>query len=347
MLLKNFTRGLVRLSASPRPSPVSALRLFSSNPPDVNTARVEEVREAAHARLQGRKKFYKETGVKVLERIEPDAVDSPISSGVDGGSGGTRVGKSSPPESALPEKLYTVTLDGRAIKSPAKNPLAVPSLPLALTIANEWDYQVDYIEPDSMPLMKIASTAIDQVNAEPEYVRENCLRYLRNDTVCYWATDSEDDRLLKKNQEEKWKKLHEWIESEEGLGHKPAFTTGLTFFGGLPHPPELVEEAEARLERMDVWELTMMQSVTMEAKSFFIGLAVVEGALTAEEAIDASRVEEEFQIEQWGLVEGGHDMDQLNNGIQIRASVVFKDMLEAGVEGGEGGDDDNAGGGGG
>ena len=128
--------------------------------------------------------------------------------------------------------------------------------------------------------------------------------------------------------------LHEWIESEEGLGHKPAFTTGLTFFGGLPHPPELVEEAEARLERMDVWELTMMQSVTMEAKSFFIGLAVVEGALTAEEAIDASRVEEEFQIEQWGLVEGGHDMDQLNNGIQIRASVVFKDMLEAGVEGG-------------
>ena len=58
-----------------------------------------------------------------------------------------------------------------------------------------------------MPLMKIASTAIDQVNAEPEYVRENCLRYLRNDTVCYWATDSEDDRLLKKNQEEKWKKV--------------------------------------------------------------------------------------------------------------------------------------------
>ena len=80
---------------------------------------------------------------------------------------------------------------------------------------------------------------------------------------------------------------------------------------------------------MDAWNLTLMQSVTMEAKSFFVGLAVVEGVLTAEEAIEASRVEEEFQIEQWGLVEGGHDMDQLNNGIQIRASVVFKDMLEA------------------
>lgn len=155
------------------------------------------------------------------------------------------------------------------------------------------------------------------------------MSYLRNDTVCYWATDDEDDRLLKRAQEQKWKKLHEWIESKEGFNCKPAFTDGLTFLKGLPHPTELVEEAERRLERMDAWNLTLMQSVTMEAKSFFVGLAVVEGVLTAEEAIEASRVEEEFQIEQWGLVEGGHDMDQLNNGIQIRASVVFKDMLEA------------------
>ena len=70
-----------------------------------------------------------------------------------------------------------------------------------------------------------------------------------------------------------------------------------------------------------------MQAVVMEAKSFIVGLGVLEDFITNEEAIDASRVEEEFNIEQWGLVEGGHDLDQLNNSVQINSAVVFLQLL--------------------
>ena len=34
----------------------------------------------------------------------------------------------------------------------------------------------------------------------------------------------------------------------------------------------------------------------------------------------ASRLEEEFQVEIWGVVEGGHDMDRLNNSIALAAA---------------------------
>jgi len=49
----------------------------------------------------------------------------------------------------------------------------------------------------------------------------------------------------------------------------------------------------------------------------------------ANKAIRAARVEEEFQIEAWGLVEGQHDYDRLNCSIQVRSSkLLAKCILE-------------------
>ncbi len=42
---------------------------------------------------------------------------------------------------------YPVLLDGRAIKTPAKNTLAAPVRSLAEAIAAEWDAQVDHVDP--------------------------------------------------------------------------------------------------------------------------------------------------------------------------------------------------------
>jgi ATP synthase F1 complex assembly factor 2 len=37
----------------------------------------------------------------------------------------------------------------------------------------------------------------------------------------------------------------------------------------------------------------------------------------------ASRLEEEIQLELWGLVEGGHDIDRLNNAVSLTAVNMF------------------------
>jgi ATP synthase F1 complex assembly factor 2 len=45
-------------------------------------------------------------------------------------------------------------------------------------------------------------------------------------------------------------------------------------------------------------------------------------------AVEAARVEEEFQISSWGLVEGGHDYDRLNCSIQLRSGEVFTKTIK-------------------
>ena len=40
----------------------------------------------------------------------------------------------------------------------------------------------------------------------------------------------------------------------------------------------------------------------------------------------ASRLEEEFQVEIWGVVEGGHDMDRLNNAVRLSSVGTFMSL---------------------
>ncbi len=154
--------------------------------------------------------------------------------------------------------------------------------------------------------------------------------------------------MLHRRQSRSWDELHEWVEcdGEFGLGGKPAVAIGAgeglimsrmrkKKAAGLPHREELVTKAREFLDGCDGWTLAALQNITMEAKSFLVGMAVVRGVESqsgpftkdAEKAIMASRVEEEFQIENWGLVEGGHDYDRLNCSIQIHAATVLMESI--------------------
>ena len=58
---------------------------------------------------------------------------------------------------------FAVLLDGRAVRTPKKLPLQVPTRALAEAIAAEWSAQTERIDPGTMPLSKIAITTIDGV----------------------------------------------------------------------------------------------------------------------------------------------------------------------------------------
>ena len=46
------------------------------------------------------------------------------------------------------------------------------------------------------------------------------------------------------------------------------------------------------------------------SKSSAIALCALYGHLTVDECVRAARVDEDFQIERFGLVEGAHDLDE-------------------------------------
>ena len=57
------------------------------------------------------------------------------------------------------------------------------------------------------------------------------------------------------------------------------------------------------------------------------GLDVTFGALMLltgiDDAVAAARLEEEYQIAQWGMVEGGHDVDRAHINVQIASGRVL------------------------
>lgn len=310
-------------------------------------------------RIAGRRRFYKQVGVKSVEAPWDDDsvrtmglhIDSPISAGVDGTQSATGVTralatKKNKKDRLMPRKpgsdskpaevdWYTVTLDGGIVKTPLGQTLAVPSQILAWAIAAEWDAQEEYLQPAQMPLMTLACTALDQTASTPQIAQENSLVYLPTDTICYWSDPSED-RVLNRRQLEAWKGIHDHCETMFGDRAAAAMgaNEGLLMSRvrgsksiGLPHPESLTDGADHFVKSLDAWHLTALASVSREAKSLLVGMALLSDGVSPKKAAEAARVEEEFQISIWGLVEGGHDYDRLNCSIQVHAAHVLASAI--------------------
>ena len=219
---------------------------------------------------------------------------------------------------------WGVTLDGRALKTPRRVPLAVPSKSLALAIAAEWHWQSGRsVRPFTMPLMGLVATAIDQMS-QPEvrafHVRK-LLEFFPSDVVLC----RHEPGPVAERQERAHGEILRWARGE--LGGELEVSTSI--FGAEP-PLKVVENAERRLNGMDAFELTATFNAAASAKSLLIGMALIRGAISLESAIRAARAEEDASIEEWGLVEGGHDVDQADITVRLAAPRAMMSMLRAG-----------------
>lgn len=242
-----------------------------------------------HQSFAGRKRFYKHVGVKQIDHDK-----------------------------------FGIELDGKTLRTPARNGLHLPTYGLALSIAAEWDAQTDSrkgIEPVTMPMMTLASTAIDQVRVEPEAAVRTCMKYLHTDSALFFT--SESDRILLKKQRENLLPAIDWVNATLGT----ALATTSAMARRIEHPPATVQRLEEAVSGLDHFSLACLQCAVMECKSLVLGLALVGRGLSLEHVKLASRLEEEFQVEIWGVVEGGHDMDRLNNSVSLSSAATFMGLL--------------------
>ena len=86
-------------------------------------------------------------------------------------------------------RAFAVTLDGRELRTPARTVLALPTRELALGVALEWESQQEHIRPDTMPLMKLAATTIDQVPSIRPTMVNSMLRTLQSDLACFRSAE--------------------------------------------------------------------------------------------------------------------------------------------------------------
>ena len=211
---------------------------------------------------------------------------------------------------------WQVQLDGRPLLSPKKFQLDFPSEELATLVALEWQSMGARIEPTLMPVTTSVNTVVDQLPAKRELYVEELLKYLKTDTICIRVPEEEAE--LAELQRDTWDPIVGWFNNTFDC------SLGVTDAIGLPrHGEGTVESIREHLNMLSDWELQATYMVTSVCKSLSIGLATVYGFLDAEGAIQAARLEEEYQIGLWGMVEGGHDVDRAHINVQVASSRVL------------------------
>ncbi|XP_034707472.1 ATP synthase mitochondrial F1 complex assembly factor 2 [Vitis riparia] len=215
---------------------------------------------------------------------------------------------------------WTVMLDYRTLKTPSKRPLKLPTLSLAKAVAAEWEYQqTDGIRPFTMPLMKLACTALERVPLTRMKIIEYLMKKFHQDLVfCRAPGDSDLTIGVLERQVEKIDPLLQWVESQ--FGFKPIVYS--CFFGGKQEDG-LVNAIENLLKKTDDCELAAIDAIASAAHSLTIAIGIFRGKLQIEEAIELIRLEEDLQVDKWGLVEGGHDVDIADLKVQISSAAAF------------------------
>jgi chaperone required for assembly of F1-ATPase len=187
---------------------------------------------------------------------------------------------------------WTVRLDGRAVKTPARAALVVPTQALAEAIADEWRAIENEIDPRDMPLTGLANAVIDHVAPHCEAFAEGLARYAEADLACYHA---EGPPALVARQEEHWDALLGWARRRYDVDF--ATTSGLMH---VAQPPATVERLGHAVVALDPFRLAGLSPLITVGGSLVAALAVLEKAITPECAWEAVRIDESWQLEQWG-----------------------------------------------
>jgi chaperone required for assembly of F1-ATPase len=193
---------------------------------------------------------------------------------------------------AVAHAAFLVLLDRVALRTPANNTLALPTAALADAIAGEWAAQVRRIDPRSMPLTRLANTAIDGVRGREETVRSAIVAYGTSDLLCYRAAGPE---ALARRQSAAWDGVLAW--AGEALGVRLRVGAGLM---PIAQPRGAAAAIAAQLASCDCFALTALHSITSLTGSAVLALAVARGRVTADTAWTAAHVDEAYQSGQWG-----------------------------------------------
>jgi chaperone required for assembly of F1-ATPase len=187
---------------------------------------------------------------------------------------------------------FAVLLDGKTLRTPAKNELVVVSRVLAEAIAAEWQGQEATIKPLALPLTRLVSTAIDRIAPRHSEIVAEVTKYAGTDLLCYRAATPAE---LAARQHALWQPLLDWADAR--FDARLAVTHSIT---PIAQPPEALAALERAVAAHDAMELMALHLATTVCGSLILGLALLAERLSPAEAFAAAELDESFEIERWG-----------------------------------------------
>jgi chaperone required for assembly of F1-ATPase len=199
-------------------------------------------------------------------------------------------------EAVLDGEHYVVQLDGRRMRLPGGPVLRLANRTLAEAIAAEWQSaggeKGGTMSADDVPLTRLAGTAQERIAPDPGPSIDALATYSASDLLCYHA---ETPVALAERQATLWGPWLEWAARTHGAQLR--VTRGLM---PVAQPQEATQALRAALARHCPFTLAGLGLLVPATGSLVLGLAVADGALSAEAAHELSLLDELFQAEAWG-----------------------------------------------
>jgi chaperone required for assembly of F1-ATPase len=189
---------------------------------------------------------------------------------------------------------FAIALDDKPIRTPSGRQVIVPAREIAGAIAGEWNAQHEFIDPLTMPLTRFANSVVEAVVDRIEAVTDDIAKYFRSDLLCYRAGYPE---ALVARQAALWDPVLFW--AAEALNAHFILAEGIVH---VRQPETAVAAAHAALPD-DPWSIAALHVVTTMTGSALLALALHHGALDADQVWAAAHVDEDWNIEKWGVDE--------------------------------------------
>lgn len=190
---------------------------------------------------------------------------------------------------------HGLRLDGRAVRTPGRAELALPSRALADAVAAEWRDAGEEIDPRAMPLTGLANAAIDRIAPDPAQFAAGLARYGETDLLYYRA---EHPDVLIARQAAAWDPLLDWARAR--------YDVHFETIAGVMHraqPEATIARLAEAVAARDAFELAGLSHVVTVSGSLVAALALLEGAASADAVWAAAQLDEDWQEEQWGADE--------------------------------------------
>jgi len=189
---------------------------------------------------------------------------------------------------------FSITLDGKPIKTPSGRIVTAPVREIADAIAAEWQAQQETIDPLTMPLTRFANSVVEAVVERVQLVRDDVAKYFHSDLLFYRAGHPQ---ALVEREAQHWDPVLFWAADQ--LGAHFILAEGITY---VRQPDTAVEAARSALPD-DPWSVAAVHVVTTLTGSALLALALARGARDADQVWSAAHVDEDWNRDQWGVDE--------------------------------------------
>ena len=190
---------------------------------------------------------------------------------------------------------FAVTLDGKPIRTPSGRQVVVPNREIAEAIAAEWNAQGETIDPLTMPLTRFANS----VGAERWSIasrRSPTTSQNISARICCSIAPAIPKR---------WSPGKPRIGTRSCSGRRTSSARISFSPRGSCMSPSRSPRSRRRARRFpaDPWSIAALHVVTTLTGSALLALALCHGVRSADEVWAAAHVDEDWNIEKWGVDE--------------------------------------------